>query len=83
MTVCVVKIVIEKRLRSVYETTKQQIKDYTRIASKRNRESKIIVTKTLMEHFATNRENYFLKTEIIKLGMVDHYLIGRTRKVYA
>ena len=71
--------------RSLYDLFyfEQQIRDYTRIASKTNKDGKTIVTKSLINHFATNREKYILKTDIIKSGMVDYYLIIGTRKVNA
>ena len=48
-----------------------------------NKDGKTIVTKSLIDHFATNREKYIIKTDIIKSSMVDHYLIIGTRKVNA
>ena len=47
-----------KRLKSVYDLVhfKHQIRDYTRIASKINRDDKTIITKSLIDHFATSRE---------------------------
>ena len=66
-----------KRIKSLYDLFhfKQQIRDYTRVASKTNEVGKKLITKSLIDHFAKNKDKYILKTEIIKLGMVDHYLI--------
>ena len=74
-----------KRLKSLYDLFhfKQQTRDYTRIASQINKDCITIVTKSLIDHLATNREKYILKTEIIKSGMVDHYLTIGTGKVNA
>ena len=40
-------------------------------------------SKTLIDHFATNRPNYILRASVLKLGMVDHYLIFAVRKLNA
>ena len=40
-------------------------------------------SKTLIDHFATNRPNYILRASVLKLGMVDHYLIFAVRKINA
>ena len=74
-----------KRLKSLYSffQFEKQIKEFTRVASKRNSEGKTIITKSLINHFATNRERNILKSEVIKTGMVDHYLIMGTRKINA
>ena len=72
-----------KRLKSLYDLFhfKQQIRDPTRIVSITNGEGKTIMPQSLIDHFATNREKYILKTDIIKSAMVDYYLIFGTRKV--
>ena len=74
-----------KRLKSLYSffQFEQQIKEYTRVASKINNEGKTIITKSLIDHFATNRVRHILKSEVIQIGMVDHYLIIGTRKINA
>ena len=72
-----------KEIESLYSffQFEQHIKEYTRVASKRNIEGTNIITKSLIDHFATNRERHILKSEVIKIGMVDHYLITGTRKI--
>ena len=40
-------------------------------------------SKTLIDHFATNRPNYILRANVLRLGMVDHYLIFAIRKINA
>ena len=74
-----------KRLKALYSffQFEQQIKEFTRVASKRNSEGKTIITKSLINHFATNRERHILKSEVIKIGMVDRYLIIGARKINA
>ena len=57
--------------------------DSTRVASKINNEGKTVITKSLIDHFATNRVRHILKSEVIQIGMVDHYLIIGTRKIIA
>ena len=41
------------------------------------------VSKTLIDHFSTNKPNYILNVDIIETGMVDHYMIYGMRKVNA
>ena len=74
-----------KRLKYTYSffQFKQQIQEYTRVTSKVNNESRTIRNQRLIDHFATNRERNILKIEVIQTGMVDHYLIIRTRKISA
>ena len=59
------------------------MKEYTRVASKVNNEGRTIITKSLIDHFATNRKRHILKSEAIQTSMVDHYLIIGTRKINA
>ena len=61
----------------------QQIKEYTRVASNINNEGKTVITKNLIDYFATNRVRHILKSEVIQIGMVDNYLVIGTRKIYA
>ena len=62
---------------------KKQVRYYTHGASKTNRDGKTVTIKSLFDHFATNREKYILKTEIIKTFMLDHYFVIGIRKVNA
>ena len=57
-----------KRLKSLYTIFQfeQQIKEYTYVASKINNEGKSIITKSLIDHFATNRERHTLKMKLFK-----------------
>ena len=40
-------------------------------------------TRTLTDHFATNRPNNILRANVLKFGMVDYYLIFPVRKINA
>ena len=40
-------------------------------------------TRTLTDHFATSRPNNILRANVLKLGMVDYYLIFAVRKINA
>ena len=61
----------------------QQIKEYTSVGSKIKNEGKTVITKSLIDHLATNRVRHILKSEVIQIGMVDYYLIIGTRKMNA
>ena len=52
----------------------QQMKEPTRVASVVNKDGSTRVTKTLIDHITTNRLNYILSVEVLKIGMTDHYL---------
>ena len=64
-----------KRIKTLYDLFhfKQQIRDCTRVASITNENGEKLITKSLIDHFATSREKSILEAESIKLGMVDHY----------
>ena len=47
------------------------MKEYTRVASKVNNEGRTIITKSLIDHFATNRKRHIFKSEVIQTSMVD------------
>ena len=74
-----------KRLKSSYSffQFEQHIKEYTRVASKRNSGGKTIITNSLIGHFATNRERHILQSEVTTLGIADYYFTTRTRKINA
>ena len=38
---------------------------------------------SLIDYFSTNRPQYILKSGLLELGMVDHYMIYAVRKVNA
>ena len=61
----------------------QVITDYTRIAITPTENQRRIVSKSLLDHFSTNRAKYIKRSGILELGMVDHFLIFAVRKVNA
>ena len=61
----------------------QLIKSYTRVAVTHTDDGDPTVSKTLIDHFSTNKPNYILNVDIIETGMVDHYMIYGIRKVNA
>ena len=40
-------------------------------------------SKTLIDHFSTNKPKYILKVDTIETGMVDHYMMYGIRKINA
>ena len=73
-----------KSIKSIYSELQfeQLINDYTRVAAV-EKDGAPYTSKTLIDHFATNRPNYILRANVLKLGMVDHYLIFAIRKINA
>ena len=73
-----------KSVKSIYSEFQfeQQIHDYTRVATQ-EKDGIQHSSKTLIDHFATNSPNYILRANVLKLGMVDHYLIFAVRKINA
>ena len=71
-----------KSIKSVYSEFQfeQQINEYTRVAPL-EKDGAPHTSKTLIDHFATNRPDYILRASVLKLGMVDHYLIFAVRKI--
>ena len=59
------------------------IKSNTRVAVTHTDDGDPTVSKTLIDHFSTNKPNYILNVDIIETGMVDHYMIYGIRKVNA
>ena len=61
----------------------QLVNSYTRVAVTHSNDNDLNVTKSLIDHFSTNKPNYILKTDILETGMVDHFMIYGIRKVNA
>ena len=61
----------------------QLIKSYTRVAVTHADEGDPTVSKTLIDHFSTNKPNYILNVDIIEAGMVDHYRNYGIKKINA
>ncbi len=60
----------------------QLVNSYTRVAVTNSSSNSPNVTRTLIDHFSANKPNFILKKEILKSGMVDHYMIYGTRKCH-
>ena len=71
-----------KQLYNEYQL-EQLIKDHTRVAVRATKESEHHTSKTLIDHFSTNKPRYILSSGVVKSGMVDHYMIYAIRKVNA
>ena len=61
----------------------QMITDYTRVAVTTNETGESTTSKSLIDHFSTNRAKYILKSGVVELGIVDHYMIYAVRKINA
>ena len=59
----------------------QQIKNYTRIASKANDKGVREMTKSLIDHIATNHPNYISEAGTLESSFTDHYLVYVRRKI--
>ena len=70
-----------KRLYSEYHL-EQVITDCTRIAITSTENQRKIVSKSLLDHFSTNRVKYIKISGILELGIIGHFLIFAVRKVY-
>ena len=73
-----------KSIKSIYSAFQfeQLLNYYTRVAVM-EKDGAPHTSKTLVEHFATNRPNYIMSANVLKLRMVDHYLIFARRKINA
>ena len=58
----------------------QQIKNYTRIASKANDKGVKEMTKSLIDHIAINRPNYISEAGTVETSF-DYYLVYARRKI--
>ena len=60
------------------------ITDFTRVAATTSsKNGEISTSKTIIDHFSTNRPNFISYSGVIKLGMTDHYMILGIRKLNA
>ena len=58
----------------------QLIYKYTRIAITTNERNEQKTTKSLIDHFSTTKPGNILTADILRIGMVDHYMIFGIRK---
>ena len=52
----------------------QLITDFTRVATKTSSNGETNTTKTVIDHFSTNRPNFISCSGVIKIGMTDHQI---------
>ena len=67
-----------RKLKLIYSEFQfeQLIKDFTRVAATTSSNNgEISTSKTIIDHFSTNRPNFISYSGVIKLGMRDHYMI--------
>ena len=62
-----------KKLKFVYSEfqLEQLIRSYTRVVTTLNENDGTAISKTLIDHFSTNKPKHILKVDIIETGMVD------------
>ena len=73
-----------KSIKSIYFEFQFEllINNHTRVAVM-EKDGAPHTSKTLIDHFATNLPNYIMSANVLKLWMVDHYLIFAIRKINA
>ena len=59
------------------------INKYTRVAVTSNERNEQRTTKTLIDHFSTTSPKRILRADVLRIGMVDHYMVYGIRKVNA
>ena len=62
---------------------KELIYKYTRVAVTTNEQNEQKTTKTLIDHFSTTSPRYILRADVLRIGMVDHYMVYGVRKIDA
>ena len=74
-----------KKLKTIYSKFQftQLINKYTRVAITTNEQNEQKTTKTLIDHFSTTSPRYILRADILRIGMVDHYMVYAIRKINA
>ena len=74
-----------KKLKQIYAEFQfsQMINKYTRVAVTRNERKEQRTTKTLIDHFSTTSPKRILRADVLRIGMVDHYMVYGIRKVNA
>ena len=79
-----VKDANSKKLKWIYSEyqLEQMIKSFTRVAIT-STESGKKVSKTFIDHFSSTNPKHILVADVIRTGMVDHYLIYGIRKITA
>ena len=74
-----------KKLRQLYSAyqVEQIITEYTRVAVTSKETGELSTSKSLIDHFPTNRPQHILKSGVLEIGMADHYTSYAVRKVNA
>ena len=57
--------------------------EYKRVAVTSNETDELSTSKSLIDHCWTNIPQYILKSGVVQLGMVYHYMINAVQKVNA
>ena len=61
----------------------QQIRSYTKVTTTHNGNDGTLISKALIDYFATYKATYILKVDTIETGMVDNYMIYGIMKINA
>ena len=74
-----------KQLKLIYSEyqLEQLIKSYTRVAMTTTESGEQRTSKTLIDHFSSSNSKYIIEADVVKTGMVDHYLVYGIRKINA
>ena len=74
-----------RKLKLIYSKFQfeQKIKEHTKVATHKDSQGEPKVTKTLIDHYSTNRPNNISACGVIKVGITDHYVIYGIRKINA
>lgn len=74
-----------KKLKLIYSEyqLEQLIKGFTRVAMTTTESGEQKVSKTLIDHFSSTNPKYIIEADVIRTGMVDHYLVYGIRKINA
>ena len=75
-----------RKLKLIYSEFQfeQLIRDFKRVAATTSSNNgEISTSKTIIDHFSTNRPKFISYSGVIKLGMTDHYMIFGIRKLNA
>ena len=74
-----------KMLQQIYAEFQfsQMINKYTRVAVTSNESNEQRTTKTLIDRFSTTNPKRILRADVLRIGMVDHYMVYGIRKVNA
>ena len=74
-----------KKLKMIYSEFQfaQLMNKYTRVAVTTNEQNEQKTTKTLIDHFSTTSPRYILRADVLRIGIVDHYMVYGVGKINA